>query len=204
MSKCLLQYKSIEEIKNAVETSTTTREALNKLGYSISKNTNVCKTTKAILIDICKQHNIRYEHLLRKNYKKKQDMFCSMCGIKLCKINQTGLCAQCYAKKRNQEKIKKWLETGDTGCNVLTTIRGVIREYIYEQQNYKCAICGMQNIWHGKQLVFVLDHIDGNAANNRRENLRLICPNCDSQLPTFKSKNKHSARTFRSTKDSHT
>lgn len=36
--------------------------------------------------------------------------------------------------------------------------------------------------------------IDWNASNNKRENLRLICPNCDSQLETFKSKNKNSAR----------
>ena len=42
--------------------------------------------------------------------------------------------------------------------------------------------------------MFVLDHIDGNADNNNRENLRLICPNCDSQLDTYKSKNKNSAR----------
>lgn len=43
-------------------------------------------------------------------------------------------------------------------------------------------------------MSFVLDHINGNAANNTRENLRLICHNCDSQLPTYKSKNKNSAR----------
>lgn len=27
--------------------------------------------------------------------------------------------------------------------------------------------------------------------------MRLICPNCDSQLDTYKSKNKNSARKFR-------
>lgn len=47
------------------------------------------------------------------------------------------------------------------------------------------------------ELHFILDHIDGDASRNDRDNLRLICPNCDSQLPTYKSRNKNSARTFR-------
>jgi hypothetical protein len=38
--------------------------------------------------------------------------------------------------------------------------------------------------WNGRPLVPILDHIDGVHRNNRLENLRLLCPNCDSQLPT--------------------
>jgi hypothetical protein len=68
------------------------------------------------------------------------------------------------------------------------------KKYFLEEQEHYCAICGMKDEWNGKQLIFVLDHIDGNADNNNRNNLRLICPNCDSQLDTFKSKNKQSAR----------
>lgn len=68
------------------------------------------------------------------------------------------------------------------------------KKYFLEEQNHKCAICGCSDTWHGKQLIFILDHIDGNADNNNRNNLRLICPNCDSQLDTYKSKNKNSAR----------
>ena len=82
--------------------------------------------------------------------------------------------------KEDEEKIKHWLETGDTGCKVATTLRNVIRDYIKESQNHKCAICGIEDTWNGKELHFVLDHIDGDASNNWKDNLRLICPNCDS------------------------
>ena len=61
---------------------------------------------------------------------------------------------------------------------------------IIEELNNVCAICGCSQEHNGKPLVFVLDHIDGDASNNRRENLRCLCPNCDSQLDTYKSKNK--------------
>lgn len=109
----------------------------------------------------------------------------------------TDYCRTHLNEKYSKDKIDHWLETGDTGCCVSTTLRNSIRRYIEKDQNYKCAICGLPEIWNGKELHFVLDHIDGDASNNFRNNLQLICPNCDSQLPTFKSRNKNSARTFR-------
>lgn len=68
------------------------------------------------------------------------------------------------------------------------------KDFFLIEQNNKCLICGNSNKWNDKEIVFVLDHIDGDASNNKRENLRLVCPNCDSQLDTFKSKNKNSKR----------
>ena len=65
---------------------------------------------------------------------------------------------------------------------------------LFETQQNKCAICGVPNVWNNKELVFILDHINGRANDNSRNNLRLICPNCDSQLDTYKSKNKNSDR----------
>jgi hypothetical protein len=64
------------------------------------------------------------------------------------------------------------------------------------EQGGLCAICKSKPEHNNLPLVFILDHIDGNAANNKRENLRMICPNCDSQLPTYKSKNKNGARSY--------
>jgi hypothetical protein len=72
-----------------------------------------------------------------------------------------------------------------------------IREYLADAQARCCAICGGSSMWLGLPLALVLDHVDGDPTNNRRENLRLVCPNCDSQLATYKSRNRGNGRAFR-------
>lgn len=53
----------------------------------------------------------------------------------------------------------------------------------------KCEICDQSEIWNEKNLTFILDHVDGDNHNNEISNLRWICPNCDSQLPTYTGRN---------------
>ena len=72
-----------------------------------------------------------------------------------------------------------------------TAAQKVLRRY-YKDGNYtpyKCAICGQEPFWNGKPLTLTLDHINGNNKDDRLENLRWICPNCDRQLDTYGSKN---------------
>lgn len=126
---------------------------------------------------------------------------CSICSKTISRGTKTGLCQSCFRSSENKKKIDHWQATGETGCQVATTLRSCIRDYILEKQHNCCSICGLSNVWNGKTLKFVLDHIDGDASNNWELNLRLVCPNCDSQLDTFKSKNKNSARSFRNKKN---
>ena len=57
-------------------------------------------------------------------------------------------------------------------------------------------MCGITS-WLGKDVVLIMDHIDGNSDFNDKSNLRFICSNCDSTLPTYKSKNKGFGRKHR-------
>jgi hypothetical protein len=50
--------------------------------------------------------------------------------------------------------------------------------------------CNITEEWNGKPINLRLDHINGKNDDNRLENLRLLCPNCDSQLETFCGRNK--------------
>jgi len=44
--------------------------------------------------------------------------------------------------------------------------------------------------WNGKKMSLILDHINGVWNDDRIENLRIVCPNCNAYLDTHCGKNK--------------
>lgn len=72
-----------------------------------------------------------------------------------------------------------------------TAVQSTLRRY-YKNGNYseyKCSICGQVPFWNGKELTLILDHINGKNHDDRLENLRWVCPNCNQQLDTTGAKN---------------
>jgi len=86
-------------------------------------------------------------------------------------------------KKRRSEKFDK----GELVEN------STIKQVLIERFGYKCMKCGISD-WSGEPLSLHLDHINGFSNNNLPSNVRLLCPNCHSQTPTFGAKNKGKGR----------
>lgn len=62
----------------------------------------------------------------------------------------------------------------------------LIREGLLSAHCERCTVTA----WCGSPLVLHLDHKNGNREDNRLENLRLLCPNCHSQTPTYCGRNR--------------
>ena len=52
----------------------------------------------------------------------------------------------------------------------------------------RCSSCLLTE-WQGQPVPLELDHVSGDRYDNRLENLRLLCPNCHAQTPTYRGRN---------------
>ena len=75
------------------------------------------------------------------------------------------------------------------------TIRKHIKRYLVDKNGHRCEICNT-SAWCGQPVPLVCDHIDGDSTNNELKNFRLVCQNCNAQLPTFGSKNRGNGRQY--------
>jgi len=89
----------------------------------------------------------------------------------------------CFSKKISLSDI---LISGSTYQNTTALKKRLYREGIKEPI---CEKCGQNEIWRGMYISMILDHINGVHNDNRIENLRILCPNCNAALPTHCGRN---------------
>lgn len=122
--------------------------------------------------------------------RKKPRNKCLSCGEE-CKIGANYYCSnQCQRDHYNNQRLSVWLDGGKVAP------KRVVKLYLMEQQNNACLHCGIID-WNTKPIVLELEHIDGNGHNDEKTNLCLLCPNCHSQTPTYKARNKGNGRVAR-------
>jgi hypothetical protein len=158
----------------------------NILCLNETKNPKFCSRSCAATVN---NQGVRRNLQLGTKIKLDSCLYCD----KLLKTHQYKYCStNCSNAHKTKTRLDQWLLDGSIAPN--TKQDDPIRLYILAEQGSKCSICLNGTMWNDLPIVFVLDHIDGNSENNWRSNLRLVCPNCDSQLDTYKSKNKGKGR----------
>ena len=136
------------------------------------------------------------------NYKGKKDRIytCDYCDtiipFKGYSNNHKYCSNACQMSLRNKKRRERDLALFNEGK---LSARKYIYEILVERDGNRCSKCDLID-WQGKPIRLWVDHIDGNAANNSPTNFRLVCPNCDSQSPTFGAKNTGNGRRSRGLK----
>jgi len=76
-----------------------------------------------------------------------------------------------------------------------TYSRTSLKRRLYKEgyKKRECELCGQGEEWRGKKMSLILDHINGVHNDNRLENLRIVCPNCNATLPTHCGRKKKKA-----------
>lgn len=108
---------------------------------------------------------------------------CISCG--LATVNKKYCSNKCQHDIQSAEKIRLGLLNS-----------GSLRKHLLRDRGVKCEKCGITD-WQGQSITLEMDHIDGDHENNSLLNLKLLCPNCHSQTPTYRAKNKGNGRAYR-------
>ena len=109
-------------------------------------------------------------------------------SIKHFKLNTAHFTGQAWNKGKKlapKQPIKNYLN------NKVPIQSHKLRNRLLKEGFFKheCSKC-RNTVWQGRPIPLELDHMNGNNKDNRLRNLRLLCPNCHAQTPTYRSRNR--------------
>lgn len=133
--------------------------------YKSDKFNNIVKNSKN-LVDICRNLGLKLTGGNRNTIKK---------WIKVKNIDTSHFFIEKTNPKQRDINYNFFIENSIVDRKTIKSI--LYRENLKER---KCELCGQDENWNGKKMSLVLDHINGINDDNRLENLRIVCPNCNA------------------------
>ena len=116
---------------------------------------------------------------------------CNNCPKEL-KPNQKKYCSHnCQLEYQSASRLADWLAGKISGSDAAGDLRKMFRNYLINEAGNRCPECkwSEKNPYTG-QVTLTIDHIDGDAQNNARSNLVVLCYNCHTLTPTFNQLNR--------------
>ena len=133
-----------------------------------------------------------------KGDKRTLNKFCINCGKELNKNSKKYCSIKCHTEYDYKTYIKNWKNGKLDGRSGKSGTSKQIKRYIWKKFNGRCSECGWRKPNPITKKPFLdLEHIDGDYKNNDEDNLTLLCPNCHSLTPTYKSLNRGNGRNSR-------
>lgn len=118
------------------------------------------------------------------NYQTAKDVFCKL-GINISELMTRSAIVKTRKSIKSRTRSLESILVENSNYNRFHLKKRLIKAGIIED---KCQKCGLDPIWCGEYLSLQLDHINGKSTDNRKENLRLLCPNCHSQTTNYSGK----------------
>lgn len=120
---------------------------------------------------------------------------CRVCGKEPERSYYRYCSNACQLEYQYQSYIERWKKSQVSGLQGLGIVSRYVKRYLRRKFGNRCFLCGWAQVNQKTgEVPLVADHIDGNWRNNTEENLRLICPNCDSLTTTYAGLNKGNGR----------
>jgi len=166
------------------------REDLERLGIDTSHFRKIRNYTDADIAQAAKKAS-SYSGVLRildisvvggsiDHYKKRIES----AGIDVSHFKGCGWSRDVIRKRKTAEEILIVSSPGSRRTKRRLLKRAMLESNFVEQ----CESCSTLPTWMESPLVLDIDHKNGDPLDNKKDNLRFLCPNCHSQTKTYKNK----------------
>lgn len=141
---------------------------------SLTEVVKTCETLRQVLLLFNRNESAGSYRVLKKRLSEWQ-------------IDYSHFLTRSEIMKKTFEEGKLFKRNNEDVFTIESNVsRNLVKQRILDNKliEYKCFKCSNIGEWFGETIVLILDHINGINNDNRLENLRFACPNCNSQLET--------------------